>query len=1082
MSFVHLHTHSEYSLLDGLSKVKELVSRAKELDMPAVALTDHGAMYGIIKFYVAARKAGIKPILGMEGYMARRNLTDKEAGFDREPFHILLLAKNYKGYQNLLKLSSVSHLEGFYYKPRIDKQHLRKYSEGLISSTGCLQGEIPQALLYYSYDKAKELLTEYLEIFGKENFFVELQRHQLNDTKGELYLLLERLNEGLRRLAKEFDLPMVATNDVHYVNESDAEAQDALLAIQTKEIVTDPTRKLTMLDSPDFFLKSAEQMSVMFPDSMEAIENSLMISDMVVDDYEIPMGEMIFPKFDIPGGLTAGEYLKKITYERVGKKYDEITPQLTQRIDYELGIIDDKGFSTYILIFEDLARYCKENNIIAIARGSACGSVVHYVLDISPLDPIKYKLPFERFLNNERPTPPDIDLDIQDNARDKVIEYTVEKYGRDKVAQVATFGTMEARAAVRDVARVMGMPYTFADKIAKIIPPPKQGFHQSIEDAIDTIPELQEMNNNSPEVRKVLDLAKKIQGVARHASTHAAAVIVADKDLTEYTPLFKDRRTGRILTQYDMYTLDLNAVDDAIGLVKLDYLGIRTLSVIHDALTLIKEQQGIEIDPYKIPLDDERVYKMLQEGDTTGVFQMESSGYRQLNREMKPDRFEDISVMCALYRPGPMAMIPEYIQRKQDASKIDYPHDDLQEVLGDTYGIIAYQEQCLLIANVMAGYSIGRADLLRRAIGKKKKDLMEKEKKAFLEGSQEQGYSKKEAEVVFDFIEKFAAYGFNRGHSASYGLVAYQTAYLKANYPVEFYTALLTNERHNTDKVGFIINELKAKKIPVLGPDINRSSHIFNIETTEEGEKGIRYGLSAIKNIGDNAVQGIVEEREKNGKFSSLIDLCKRVNPQLVNKKTMESLLYAGALTEFGPRSAILKVLSEYMEAGSKYQKQIELGQNSLFGGSDDDTLFASVRRMPLLDEVNEQQLLAWEKEVLGFYFTKNPHGDKIEKIKEYVHAPLSEVSEKHVGKQVVLGGYIVNKSVVMTKKGNREMAFLTMNDDLGSIEVIVFPDVYQNGARSIDVDSVVMVQGKIDMQDDGSFKLIANKLLIPEL
>ncbi|MCA9392182.1 DNA polymerase III subunit alpha [candidate division WWE3 bacterium] len=1081
MSFVHLHTHSEYSLLDGLSKVKDLVARAKELEMPSVALTDHGAMYGIIKFYVAARKAGIKPILGMEGYMARRGLADKEAGVDKEPFHILLLAKNYQGYQNLLKLSSVAHIEGFYYKPRIDKAHLRKYREGLISSTGCIQGEIPQALLYQSYDKAKELLKEYLDIFGKENYFVEIQRHQLNDTKGELYQLLERLNEGLKRLAKEFDLPLVATNDVHYVNETDAEAQDALLAIQTKEIVTDPTRKLTMLDSPDFFLKSRQQMLETFPDTSEAIDNSLMIADMIVDDYEIPMGEMIFPKFDIPGGLTAGEYLRKITYDRVGNKYENVNDELRKRIDYELGIIDNKGFSTYILIFEDLARYCKENNIIAIARGSACGSVVHYILDISPLDPVLYKLPFERFLNEERPTPPDIDLDIQDNARDQVIEYTVEKYGRDKVAQVATFGTMEARAAVRDVARVMDMPYTFADKIAKLIPPPKQGFHQSIEDAIETIPELKEMYDGNPEVKKVMDLAVKIQGVARHASTHAAAVIVADDDITNYAPLFKDRRTGRILTQYDMYSLDLNAVDDAVGLVKLDYLGIRTLSVIHDTLNLIKEKHGIDIDPYDIPLDDERVFKMLQEGDTTGVFQMESSGYRQLNRDMKPDRFEDISVMCALYRPGPMAMIPEYIGRKQDESKIDYPHPDLKDVLGDTYGIIAYQEQCLMIANVMAGYSIGRADLLRRAIGKKKKDLMAKEKKAFIEGAQNQGYTKKEAETVFDFIEKFAAYGFNRGHSASYGLVAYQTAYLKALYPLEFYTALLTNERHNTDKVAFIVNELKMKEIPVLPPDINKSRNIFTIEEAEEGGRGIRYGLSAIKNIGDAAVLGIVQERDENGDFTSLLDLCKRVNNQLLNKKTMESLIYAGALTEFGPRSAVLKVMAEYMEAGSKYQKQQEIGQNSLFGGSGED-YFSSVRRMPLLDEVNEQQVLAWEKEILGFYLTKNPHGEKIKKIGQYVHSPLNEITDNMVGKQVVLGGYITNKSVVMTKKGNREMAFLTMNDDLGSLEIIVFPDVYQNGARSIDVDSVVMVQGKLDAQDDGSFKLIANKLLIPEL
>ena len=1081
MSFVHLHNHSEYSLLDGLSNVKDLVARAVELGQPAVALTDHGAMHGIIKFYVAAKKAGIKPILGMEGYMARRNLEDKDAHLDSSPYHILLLAKDLKGYQNLLKLATIANVEGFYYKPRIDKKVLRQYAEGLITSSGCIDGEIPRALLEGNYAKAQGVVREYLDIFGPENFFFELQRHQTHNP-GRLFQLLEKVNEGIVMLSKEFNIPLVATNDVHYVRAEDAEAQDALLAVQTKEMLGDPNRKLSMLDSPDFYLKSADEMKDIFTAYPEAVENTLLINSKITEDYNLPMGKMIFPRFDVPDGMSADDYLRKLAYENFPKKFPEGGEEVTARIEKELKIIADKGYSAYILIMGDLARFRSEQGILTNARGSAAGSVVQYLLDIVHLDPLKYKLPFERFLNPERMSPPDVDMDIADSRRDEVIEYTTEKYGRDKVAQVCTFGTLEARAGVRDVGRVMGLPYSFCDKIAKLVPPPKQGHHTKLEDDMRLVPELQQLYETNPEVKKLLDLVMKLQGVTRHAGTHAAAVIIADKPLTDYVPLMLDRKGGRLMTQYDMYSLDLNAVDDAVGLLKMDYLGLRNLSILSESIKLVEEYHGIKIDPYAIPLDEPSVFKMLGEGDTTGVFQMESSGMRQVARDLKPNRVEDLVALVALYRPGPMDLIPTYIEGKKDPKTIQYPHKALKAVLEDTYGVLVYQEQCMEIAVVMAGYTLGKGDLLRRAIGKKKKELMEQEKVKFIAGAQEQGYTAKDAEEVFGYIEKFASYGFNRAHAASYGLLAYQTAYMKAIYPVEYFTALLTCERHNTDKISLIVSECKRKGIQVLGPDVNKSSDEFRIEQLPDGTYGIRYALSAIKNVGDTIVKEIAMERERNGEYKDLFDLCKRVDGQALNRKSLESFVYAGALSQFGARSALLKVLDEYLEAAGTYQKMQRIGQNSLFGNDSSVGYTATVSKIPTYEEVSEQQILQWEKEIFGFYLTKHPHEEKLVKLLNFVSLPLNELTDTVSGKELILGGFVTSKSVVMTKKDQREMAFLSLTDQTGNLEIIVFPDVYQNGARQIEEDTVLLAKGTVDVEDDGSFKMIAKQLFVPNL
>ncbi len=1073
MSFVHLHVHSEYSLLDGLSKISELLEVCNEYDMPALALTDHGAMHGAIEFYLKSQKANVKPIVGVEAYVARRSRFDKTASHDTDPFHITLLAKNFTGYQNLLKLTSLAHIEGYYYKPRVDKDILRKYSEGVICLSGCIGAEIPSALREQDEKKAKNLIAEYRDIFGEDNFYIELQDQEL-DFVQEVY---KRLGE----IAGNMNLPVVATNDVHYVRKEDAYAQDVLLAIQTKQEINDPNRKLCLLDSPTYYLRSPKEMSEIFYQRPEAIENSLRIAESV--DLQIPIGEFIFPKYETPDNLTPDQYLKQLSYEKAREKFGELTDEVRKRLDYELDVISQKGYATYFLVFIDIAGFCHQSKILIQARGSAVGSLVLYVTGVNNVNPLEYNVPFERFLNPERPSSPDIDLDMEDAKRGAVIEFTKQRFGADKVAQIVTFGRMEERTAVRDVGRALGLPYALVDRIAKLIPMGAQGHHGKIEDALQKITELKTEYESNPDVRRMIDFAVKIQGTARHAGTHAAGVIVTDKPITEYVPLMLDSKKEGAMTQFDMYSLDINAKPDALGLLKLDFLGIRNLSILQRAVELVERYNNITIDLQKIPLDDPKVYALISEGHTTGLFQIESSGFRQLARDLRPTTIEDIMAMVALYRPGPMEQIPKFIEGKRDPSKIEYPHPALEDVLKETYGVLVYQEQAMEIPQVMAGFTLGRADVLRRAIGKKSKELMAKEREEFIQAAQKaKGYSKKEAEDIFNYIETFASYGFNKGHSVSYGIIVYQTAYLKVHYPIEYMTALLSCEAQNAEKVALVLKECQRLEIPIRLPSINVSQIDFSIEE-EDGDRSIRFGLSAVKNVGYAALDGIVKERETNGPFTSFANFCLRVDTQKVNRKVIESLIKVGAFDEFGSRQGMLQVLPELLQQASALQKQQAMGQVGLFETGDSTTVFQLTSVVvPSSEEVSHRVLLEWEKELLGFYLTEHPLEKELQTLQRYITHKIGDLEESAIGTYVTVGGVVSSMRRIITKSSQQEMAFMQLSDFTGTLEAIIFPKIFQNGVRTIQEDQIILVHGRIDNKEEKELKLIAEKIFVPDM
>ncbi len=1088
--FVHLHGHSEYSLLDGLSKIPQLVKTVKDLGMDALAVTDHGAMYGAIEFYKACREAGIKPIIGAEMYVAKRSHKDKEGKVDSEPYHLTVLAKNYQGYLNLMKLITIAQVEGYYYRPRVDKKLLKEYSEGLIALSGCPGGEFIRSI-DEDLEKAFKIAQEYLQIFGEGNFYLELQSHpyeesleEASDEKvkkdlQEIAEIQKLTRKAVRQLSPRLGIPMVATNDFHYIQKEDAKAQDALLCIQTGKFLTE-TDRLRMIDTPDYYVKSPEEMMEAFRDLPEAVEETVKIAEMI--DLEIPLGVAKFPVFATQEKKSPMEFLRELTYQKVQEKL-KMTDKIKERLEYELGVIEKKKYADYFLVFWDFMDWAHQRGIITNTRGSAAGSLVLYILGVTNLNPLDYLLPFERFLTAERPTLPDIDADIADDRRDEVIEYVTQKYGEDRVAHIVTFGTMMGRAAIRDVGRVMGMAYGDVDRIAKLVPPPHQGFHKPLASAIKEVLELLVMYRENPQIKELLDLAVKIEGTVRHASIHAAGIVIAPEDITNFTPLQKESNGEKLVTQYDMF-----AVEDA-GLVKMDFLGIRNLSILGRAVEYVKENRDIGVDLNNVPLNDKKAFELLAKGETMGIFQLEGSGMTKYVTELKPTTIFDIQAMVALYRPGPISVIPEYIARKHNPKKIVFFDSRMKDFTEQSLGLLVYQDDVLLTAINLAGYSWEEADKFRKAMGKKIPSEMAKQKGKFMEGCIKKGMRKEKAEQLFALIAPFAAYGFNKAHAASYAMVAYQTAYMKANFTVEFMAAVMTAESDNTDKIAAAIEECKRLGIVVLPPDVNYSGVGFSLEELKElskeefqrqitdvekkGKQGIRFGLSAIKNVGISAIESILKAREKES-FSSLADLCSRVDTRLVNRKTLESLIKAGALDSFGPRSASLLIVDQVLEQTHKKTKTRLSGQVSLFSDEEEEVTLGI--KLPQVSEMPLEQLLTFEKELLGFYLHEPPYLVKLQKLPNYVSLKLSDLSDDHVGTEVVAGGVITQVKKVLTRKTASEMAFVKISDGTKELEAVIFPRVFEENKGFLVRDQVVIVSGRIDKREE-ELSLIVSKI-----
>ncbi len=1048
MSFIHLHVHSHYSLLDGLPKIDELIEEVKKQKMKAVALTDHGVMYGVIEFYQKAKAAGIKPIIGVEAYMAPNGLLDKRAKIDEKPFHLVLLAQNEEGYKNLIKLTSIAHLQGFYYKPRIDKEILKQHSKGIIALSACLQGEIPRMIINNQTKKAEEVIREYQKIFG-ENFYLEVQDHpNIHEQK--------IVNKTIFKLAKKYKVPLVATNDVHYLRPEDAEIQDILLCVQMKKKKNDPNR-LSMLKD-DFSFRTAEKMQESFKDHLDAISNTQKIADQC--NLEIKFGENKLPFFFLPKGEDANHHLRQSCEKKITERYKRKTKQISERLEKELLVIEKTGFAGYFLIVQDFVNWAKKNNIVVgPGRGSAAGSIVSYLLNITNVDPLKYELLFERFLGEDRINMPDIDLDFADKRRNEVIQYIEKKYGRDHVSQIITFGTMASRAAIRDVGRVLDYPYMFCDKLAKAVP-----LGATLNEALLHSQELKGIYSQEPQAQEIIRIAKKLEGVIRHASKHACGLLVTPLPLTEYVPIQYDTsgQEKTVISEYEMH-----AVED-LGLLKIDLLGLKNLTIIETALNIIKRIYDRVIDMNDIPLDDKKTFQIFQKAQTQGVFQLESSGMQKYLKKLKPTSFEDIIAMVALYRPGPIELIPEYIERKHGLKQIEYLHPKLKPILEKTYGIAVYQEQVLQIVRDLAGFSLSEADILRKAVGKKIVKLLQKQKEKFINGCIKNKISKEVAQKVFAFIEPFAHYGFNRSHATCYATIAYQTAYLKAHYPTEFVAALLCSDQNNIDRITVEIKAIEKMGIEILPPNINESFKDFTVVD----DKKIRFGLLAIKNVGKGISETIIKERKNNGDFQNLEDFLSRIQSKDLNKKSLDSLIKGGALDCVEERNQMLENIEILLDFARKKQRDKENGQITLFSIIPNTT---KINRLILkrFDPVRRQQKLLWEKELLGLFISEHPLKEYEEILKKYAK-PIGEIGSHHYQKQIKVVGIVTKIKKILTSS-KETMAFIKIEDPSGEIEIIVFPKMLKASPEVWGENKIVSVTGKISHKED-SLKIIVEK------
>jgi DNA polymerase-3 subunit alpha len=1097
--FVHLHLHTEYSLLDGACRIDEVLDQAARLKMPALGVTEHGNLFSSVIFHDHARARGLKPILGCEVYVAPGSRHHKSGAPGETQNHLILLAENLEGYHNLIKLVSAGYTEGFYYKPRIDKELLAQHAKGLIGLSSCLKGEVAEGLSHHQYKRAIDAAAAYRDILGPPNFFLEMQWHGIEDQRA--------VNSGLPGIARDLKLPLVCTNDVHYLRETDAHPHDVLLCIGTGKAFSDPKR--LRYEAQQFFLKTAEEMAAVFVDHPDALANTVRIAERC--NVVLPEGENYLPNFEVPPGFTLDEYFEHVAREGFKQRLPRLQQlaaagalrhpigEYERRLAYELDMVKRMKYPGYFLIVWDFIRYAREQGIpVGPGRGSAAGSLVAYCMRITDIDPIDFDLIFERFLNPERVSLPDIDIDFCERRRGEVIEYVTRKYGRENVAQIITFGTMKAKAVVRDVGRVLEMPFSDVDKVAKQIP---AALDMTLDKALEENPALKEMEQTDPRVKELLSVARRLEGMTRHASVHAAGVVIAPRAITEYAPLYKGAR-DEITTQWSMKEIE------RIGLLKMDFLGLSTLTLIFDAIAEIKRTTGVDLDIDSVPLDDAKTYQIFQEGQTYGIFQFESSGMRDILRKAKPQRLDDLIALNALYRPGPLrsGMVDDFIARKQGRTEVKYELPELEPILADTYGVIAYQEQVMRISNVLAGFTLGEADLLRKAMGKKNPEVMAKQRGKFIEGAKKNGISEKKAARVFELMEHFAGYGFNKSHSTAYACLAYQTAYLKANYPWHFAAALLTIEAQNTDKLALYLGECRERGIPVLPPDINESQLRFTVEPGT----GVRFGLTAIKNVGEGAIDSLLAVRARQGRLTSLHALCEDLDLRLVTKRAFESLVKAGAFDSFARgddalaslasrelRPRLFAAIDAACDHGARHQRDRDEGQAQLFGGFGDETQAAGTTgtggsALPAATPWTETEQLAFEKETLGLYWSGHPIDRYAVELRAFGARPTAELADqptngsrgdgwgpagpKPIDPDTSIGGIVAACRQLKTRKGDR-MAVFTLEDAQGGVEVIAFPEAYQRAASLIETGTMVLVRGKLE-RDDESVRVLASEIV----